>query len=146
MPKVGQPRFNHVAVSVIPDALDEKGRSEIIDFYSEVFGWEELPTETLDRKRLVLKVYRIDQFLFIHADDPPMSGPKMDHFGIGVATVDELDTFYERAKRYRDKDPRVEIIDKKVDDHPGISLTSFYVRFLLPMMVEVQHFDFHERL
>jgi hypothetical protein len=145
MPKVGQPRLNHVALSVHPDALDEQGRREIIDFYSAVFGWQELPTETIDRKRLVLMIYRIDQFLFIHADDPPMSGPKLDHFGLGVASVDELDTFYQRAQRYRDKDDRVDIIDKQVEEHPGISLTSFYVKFLLPMMVEVQHFGFHDR-
>ncbi|HEX9547965.1 MAG TPA: VOC family protein [Acidimicrobiales bacterium] len=130
-------------MSVPADALDEKGRGEIISFYSDVFGWQELPTETIDRKRLVMMAYTVDQFVFLHADDPPMSGPRLDHFGLGVATLEELDTFYERAKRYRDKDDRVDIIDKEIHEYTGITLTSFYVRYLLPLMVEVQHFAFH---
>jgi hypothetical protein len=108
-----------------------------------VFGWQELPTETIDRKRLVMMAYTVDQFVFLHADDPPMSGPRLDHFGLGVATVEELDSFYERAQRYRDKDDRVDIIDKEIHEYTGITLTSFYVGYLLPLMVEVQHFAFH---
>ena len=131
-------------MSLPADALDRHGREEIVDFYSEVFGWQELPTETIDRKRLVMMAYTIDQFVFLHADEPPMTGPRMDHFGMGVASVDELDVFLARAKRYRDKDDRVDIIDKQAEEHPGITLTSFYVRYLLPMMVEVQHFGYHD--
>jgi hypothetical protein len=142
MPKPGQPRFNHVAMSLPPDALDEAGRAEIIAFYSDVFGWQELPTETIDRQRLVLMAYTVDQFVFLHADERPMSGPRLDHFGLGVATIEELDEFLDRARRYRDKDSRVEIIDKQVEEYPGITLSSFYVRYLLPLMVEVQHFAY----
>lgn len=138
------PRFNHVAMSVPADLLDEAGRRAIVDFYSEVFGWQELPTETIDRKRLVLSAWRYDQFVFLIADDPPMTCPRLDHFGLGVDTMEELDTFLARAKAYRERDPRVEIIDKKTDHHPGLDLTSFYVRYLLPMMVEVQHYQWKQ--
>jgi hypothetical protein len=144
MAMVGEPRFNHVAMSMPADALDAEGRRQILAFYSEVFGWQELPTETIDRRRLVLSVYRLDQFVFLIADDEPMRGPRMDHFGIGVASEAELDTFYERAKRFRERDPRVDIIEKKVDEFTSLSLTSFYVRYLLPMMVEVQYWSFHQ--
>ena len=130
-------------MSLPADALAEKGRGEIIDFYSEVFGWKELPTETIDRKRLVMMAYTLDQFVFLHADDPPMSGPRLDHFGLGVATLDELDSFYEKAQKYRDKDDRVDIIDRQVNEYTGITLTSFYVKYLLPLMVEVQNFAWH---
>jgi hypothetical protein len=129
-------------MSLPPDALDEAGRAEIIAFYSDVFGWQELPTETIDRQRLVLMAYTVDQFVFLHADERPMSGPRLDHFGLGVATIEELDEFLDRARRYRDKDSRVEIIDKQVEEYPGITLSSFYVRYLLPLMVEVQHFAY----
>jgi len=142
MPKPGQPRFNHVALSVPADLLGADGRRDIVAFYSEVFGWGELPTETVDRKKLVLGAYRIDQFVFLIAEDEPMRAPRLDHFGLGVGTMEELDTFYERARAYRDKDPRVDLIEKKTEKHPGLALTSFYVGFLLPMMVEVQHFAF----
>lgn len=138
------PRFNHVGLSVPADLLDETGRRDIVRFYSEVFGWQELPTETVDRKKLVLSAWRYDQFVFLIADEHPMTCPPLDHFGIGVSTMEELDTFLERAKAYRERDPRVEIIDKKTDHHPGLDLTSFYVRYLLPMMVEVQHYEWKQ--
>jgi hypothetical protein len=129
-------------MSLSPDALDEDGRRLIVDFYSEVFGWQELPTETIDRQRLVLMAYTVDQFVFLHADEHPMATPPLDHFGMGVATLEELKELYERAKRYRAKDDRVRIIDTQVEHHPGITLTSFYVGYLLPLSVEVQHFAY----
>ena len=138
------PRFNHVAMSMAADALDEQGRLDILSFYGEVFGFEELPTLTEDRKRLVMMAYRPDQFVFLIADDPHMSGPRMDHFGMGVDTMDELDAFLARAQTYREKDDRVDLIDKHADEYPGVTLTSFYVRYLLPLMVEVQHYAWHE--
>ena len=143
MPKPGQPRFNHVAMSVPADLLDESGRKEIVSFYSEVFGWNEIEMQTLDRKRLVLGAHRIDQFVFLIADDSPMTAPRLDHFGLGVGSMYELDALYGRALAYRDKDDRVDIIDKKTDPYPGVSITSFYVRYLLPLMVEVQYFSFN---
>jgi len=139
--KPRNPRFNHVAMTVPADLLSESSRKEIVSFYSEVFGWQELPTETIDRQQLVLSAYRYDQFVFLVAGDSPMQTPRTDHFGLGVSTLEELDAFYDQARAYRDRDARVEIIDKKADHFPGITLTSFYVGYLLPLMVEVQHFD-----
>lgn len=139
--KTRSPRFNHVAMSVPADLLGEEGRKELLRFYGDVFGWEELPTETLDRKRLVMRAYSNEQFVFLIADDPPMACPRLDHFGMSVDTMDELDDMLARAKAFQAGDHRVDIIDKKADEHAGfLTLTSFYVRFLLPMMVEVQHF------
>ena len=142
MPRPGEPRLNHVAMSVPADLLDETNRRHIVDFYREVFGWEELPTETRDREQLVLSAYRIDQFVFLIADDSPMRAPRLDHFGMGVATMDELDEFYQRSLDYKKKDDRVDVIDKQTEKHPGVTLTNFYVGFLLPLMVEVQHFAY----
>jgi hypothetical protein len=136
------PRFNHVAMSVPADLLSEEGRRDIVDFYSAVFGWQELPTETVDRQKLILSAYRYDQFVFLIADEAPMVAPALDHFGMGVSSLDELETFYAAALAYRERDDRVRIIDKQVEHHPGLDLTSFYVGFLLPLMVEVQHFAF----
>lgn len=142
MPRPGQPRLNHVAMSVPADLLDETGRRDIVNFYRDVFDWQELPTETVDRTKLVLSAYRVDQFIFLIADDSPMRAPRLDHFGLGVGSLDELDTYYQRAIDYRQKDDRVDVIDKKAEQHPGLTLTSFYVGYLLPLMVEVQHFAF----
>jgi hypothetical protein len=140
--KTRAPRFNHVAMSVPADLLGEDGRAELLRFYGDVFGWEELPTETLDRERLVLRAYSNEQFVFLIADDPPMACPRLDHFGMSVETMEELDDMLARAKTLQAGDDRVDIVEKHADEHEGIlTLTSFYVRFLLPMMIEVQHYD-----
>ncbi len=137
------PRFNHVAMSVPADRLDEGGRKQIIDFYQAVFGWEEQPYLTKDRHVLVLQCHRYDQFVFLIADEEPMACPRLDHFGLSVQTLEELGECLARAKAYRDHDDRVDIIDKKVERYEGagLALTSFYVGYLLPMMVEIQHYD-----
>jgi hypothetical protein len=140
--KPRNPRFNHVAMSLPADLLDEEHRKLIIDFYDEVFGWKELPTLTQDKYRLVMSCYTYEQFVFLIADDPPMTCARLDHYGMSVETEEELDAMLERAKAFQKRDDRVEIIDKKVDDHEMLAITSIYVRYLLPMMVEIQWWDF----
>ena len=139
------PRFNHVAMSVPADLLGEEGRRDIVRFYDEVFGWKELPTETVDRKKLVLSAYTYEQFVFLIADDPPMVAPRLDHFGMSVETEQELDDMLAQAKAFHAHDDRVDIVDKELTDHGMLAITSFYVRYLLPMMVEVQWWDFKDK-
>jgi hypothetical protein len=136
------PRFNHVAMSVPSELLAEDGRRDLVRFYDEVFGWKELPTETVDGKKLVLSAYTYEQFVFLIADDAPMSCPRLDHFGMSVETEQELDDMLARAKAFRTRDDRVDIVEREVTDHGMLAITSFYVRYLLPMMVEIQWWDF----
>jgi hypothetical protein len=135
------PRFNHVAMSMPADALDADGRAGIIDFCNEVFGWTEIEQLTKDREQLVLQAYTYGQFVFLIAEDEPMQAPRMDHFGMQVATMDELDDMLAKARAYKNKDERVDIVDKSAEDYGMLVLTSFYVRHLLPLMVEVQHYE-----
>ena len=137
-----QPRFNHVAMSLPADLLGPESRDEITHFYRDVFGWEEIPQMTEDNKRLVLSCYTYEQFVFLIADDPPMSCPRLDHFGMSVETEQELDDMLARAETFRTRDDRVDIVEREVTDHGMLAITSFYVRYLLPMMVEVQWWDF----
>jgi len=139
-----KPHFNHVAMSLPSELLEQTHREEIVAFYRDVFGWEEQPVMTIDGRRLVLSVYTYEQFVFLIADDSPMTCPRLDHFGISVSTEAELDDMLARARDYQARDPRVDIVDKKAEDHEVLAITSFYVRYLLPMMVEVQWWDFKE--
>ena len=136
-----KPRFNHIAISVPPDVLGTEGRADLLAFYGEVFGWVELPTMTEDGRRLVMSAYTYDQFVYLHADKTGMVAPKGDHWGMGVSTQEEFDDLYARCQAYREKDERVEIIAPHVDDYGVLKLHGFYVRFLLPLMVEVQRFE-----
>lgn len=135
------PRFNHVAMTVSADLLSPESRSELLDFYGEVFGWTEMPTLTVDGERLVFRAHSNEQFVFLVAGEVPMKCPKMDHFGMSVATPEALEAIYQRAERYRERDARVEVVERKTEDFRVLELHSFYVRFQLPMCVEVQCYD-----
>jgi hypothetical protein len=136
------PRFNHVAMSVPSALLEPEGRAELGAFYGDVFGWAELPTETVDGQKLVFSVHTVEQFVFLIADDPPMSCPRLDHFGLSVETEAELDSVLAKARAWEAGDGRVDIIDKKTEDHGVLAITSIYVRYLLPMMVEIQWWEY----
>jgi len=135
------PTFNHVAMSVPAELLAADGRRALLSFYEEVFGWTEMPTMTEDRERLVLRAYNHEQFVFLHADPDPMRCPKLDHFGMSVNTPEELDEMLGRARKRAESDPAVEIVDRQVEEYGFLKLHSFYVRYRLPLMVEVQCFE-----
>ena len=116
-------------------------------YRSEIeFSWENLLAALTRLKRLVMGVHSYDQFVFLIADDEPMIAPRLDHFGLAVDTLDQLHTVLDRAKAYRERDDRVDIIDYDVEDHGVLKLHNFYAGFLLPMMVEVQCFEFTESI
>jgi hypothetical protein len=137
----GNPQFNHVAMSMPGDLLDEPNRKDICDFWGEVFGFTEMPTMTIDRKRLILSCVHWDQFIFLIAEDDPMRCPRMDHFGLSVGTFEEIQGVQQRAEDYRARDPRVDLINLKMDDQGRIKIHSLYVQYLLPMMCEIQWWD-----
>jgi hypothetical protein len=141
-----KPRFNHVAMSLPAESLDEEHRKLRADFYGDVFGFYDLPMMTVDRKRQVFQVHNIEQFLFLIADDSgaSMSCPRLDHFGLSVGAESELEDILTRAKQWKERDDRVDIIDRKTEDHGMLAITSIYVKYLLPMMVEIQWWDFKE--
>jgi hypothetical protein len=136
-----KPTFNHIALSVPADRLDAAGREALLRFYGEVFGFDEMPTLTEDRVRLVLRAHDNEQFVYLVADPDPMRCPGPDHFGMSVGTPEDLHGMLERALEYRERDPRVEIVEVAVEDYGFLKLHNFYVRYLLPMMIEVQCFE-----
>ena len=68
-----KPRMNHVAMSLSPEELDEEHRRLRAEFLSDVFGFYDLPMLTEDKNRQVFQVHNIEQFVFLIADDPPMT-------------------------------------------------------------------------
>ena len=138
----GNPRFNHVAMSTPADLLAEGPRREILRFWDEVLGFEEMPTMTVDRKRLILSCVHWDQFVFLIAEDDPMHCPRMDHFGLAVGSRAELEGVAERARAFREHDDRVDLIDVHVDDQGPVKIHSLYVKYLLPLMCELQWWEF----
>ena len=135
------PRFNHVALTLPPECLDEQGRAELLAFYGQVFGWTAMPTMSKDRELLVLRCGSNEQFVYLHAAAAPMRCGQEEHVGMSVATRAELDAIWERAARRRAEDARVELTERKTDDFGVLKLHAFYVRFGLPVSFEVQCFE-----
>jgi hypothetical protein len=130
-------------MSLPASALDADGRAAVCDFYGDVFGFEEYPELTEDGRRLVLRAHTHEQFVFLIADEPHMTAPRMDHFGLSVATKDEFDEVARRAAAWKAKEPDdVDLVEPTFEEYVGaLRLHSFYVRYRLPMMVETQHFE-----
>ena len=96
-------------------------------------------------ERLVMEAYTWDQFVFLIAEDEPMQCPRLDHFGMAVPDKDTFDAFYDRAKALAAEDDRVDLVEAEVEEFGDfLKLHNFYVRFLLPMMVEVQLYEWAE--
>ena len=138
----GNPRFNHVAMSMPADLLEETGRADICRFWSEVLGFDEIEVMTENRRRLILSCVQWDQFVFLIAEDDPMRCPRMDHFGFAVGSMEELQGVEGRARAFRAHDDRVDLIDLHTDDQAVVKIHSVYVQYLLPMMCEVQWWEF----
>lgn len=137
------PRFNHVAMSVPADLLDADGRAAICAFYGDVLGFEEHPSMTEDRRRLVLGAHSYEQFVFLVAQDEPMAAHHHDHYGLSVASKDDFDEVVRRAREWQARLPREVTVDgPEAEEHVGVLvLHSVYLAYRLPLTVEIQHFE-----
>jgi hypothetical protein len=139
--------FNHVALSVPAHLLDADGRARVLRFYGEVFGWTEMPTLTREGELLVLRAHSNEQFVFLQASSAPARCGEMDHFGLSVRSKAEFDALLARARRAAAADAEVELDGPQTEDHHRVlSLHSFYVRYALPLRVEVQCFEWAQGL
>jgi hypothetical protein len=139
-----RPIINHLAISVDATVLDDAGRASLLDFYGEVFGWVEGDNSTEQGNPLIIYTGELRQYLYLLPSAGEfLRAPRLDHFGLEISSLDELDEILDRAKRYRDKDDRVTIIDRaEMTTHGSVSdftLTNAYLSFLLPLQIELQH-------
>ena len=136
------PHFNHVAMSLPTDLLTGRNKDDITRFWSQIAGFEEIPQMTDDGKRLVLSCHAVEQFVFLIADDSPMTCPRLDHYGFSVGSLEDLEAAHARSAAFRETDDRVDLIDTTVDDYDVLKIHSFYVGYLLPMMLEIQYWEY----
>jgi hypothetical protein len=114
-----------------------------------VFGWTEGDNTGETGNPLILYTGAPIQFVYLLPAEPFLTAPALDHFGLEVASVAELEELVERARRYQEGDNRVRIIEPSTRVTQGPThdyvLTSAYIGFLLPLMVELQHLQRRER-
>ena len=144
-----RPRLNHVAISMDPALLDDNGRAELLDFYGDVFGWTEGDNTGEVGNPLIMYTGAFGQFVYLLPGDPYLRAPAMDHFGLQIANLAELQAIVDKAKARQAKDERVTLIDvhARTTEGPTASytLTSAYIGFVMPLLVELQHLERHER-
>jgi hypothetical protein len=140
-------KLNHVAMSVPAHLLDEATRAEIVAFYGEVFGWSEQMLNEPGNPLVIRVSVEPTQFVFVQPEaGDGMRAGHMDHFGIEVSSQEAVDEILAAARQFQLKDSRVEIVDKQVVRTPSAESAfdyetiNCYVRYILPLMVEIQHF------
>jgi hypothetical protein len=135
--------LNHVAITMDPARLGDAGRAELLAFFGEVFGWTEGDNTGETGNPLILYTGAFGEFVYLLPGTPHLVAPALDHFGYQVESLEELHAIVERAKAYRERDGRVEVIDVHARTTHGpehdYTLTSAYVGFVIPLMIELQH-------
>ncbi|MGD0312927.1 MAG: hypothetical protein ABSC90_10740 [Acidimicrobiales bacterium] len=139
-----RPLINHVAITVDAAVLDQDGRAALLDFYGAVFGWVEGDNSTERGNPLIVYTGVMRQFLYLlPSSEEYLRAPRLDHFGLEIASLEELVSILDRAKAYRQRDDRVDIIDldEMITHGPtsDFTLTNAYIGFLIPLMIELQH-------
>jgi hypothetical protein len=135
-------RFNHMELTLGPGLLAER-RREIAAFYGDLFGWESLDVPIVGQLALLLRTDpETSQFILVTEQRKSMSSPGYDHLGLLQESRAEVDALLEKAKKWRERDPRVEI--KEYEDlRIGDTTThAFYVRYLLPIWFDVQVIEY----
>ena len=149
MAATAPPRLNHVAISMDPAILDEKGRADILDFYGDVFGWTEGDNTGESGNPLIMMTGAFGEFVYLLPGDPWLVSPRLDHFGLQVTELSQLEAILERAKARAAVDDRVSVIDVDSRTTHGPThdyvLTNAYIGFVLPLMVELQYITKQER-
>jgi hypothetical protein len=133
-------RFNHMELTVEPGSLDDAARRDIAAFYGEMFNWTGRDVELFDKRNLLLMGEDGSQHFILLAESKKfMQAPGYDHLGVLCDTREEVDELLERAKRWRDKDDRVQILEFAEDLVQGpVTVHAFYVKYLLPIRFDVQ--------
>ena len=135
-------RFNHMELTLPLGRLAES-RREIALFYQDLLGWDSLDVPILGQVGLLLRTDpETSQFILVTEQNKYLQSPGYDHLGLLYDTRAEVDELLEKAKKWRERDPRVQIKeyeDLVTGDH---TTHAFYVKHLLPIWFDVQCQEF----
>lgn len=131
-------RFNHMELTLPKGELDSH-REEIAAFYGDLFGWESLDVPILGQSGLLLRTDpETSQFILITQQTKHMQSPGYDHLGLLYESRAEVDDLLERARRWQQREPRVQLKEYKDLVTGPLTTHAFYVRHLLPIWFDVQ--------
>jgi hypothetical protein len=131
-------RFNHMELTFAPGTLDESLRSEIDDFYGDVFGFMGADTEVVGQLAHILLTDNGQQFILCAESPKHIDSPGYDHLGFLYDRREEVDELLDKCKRYQEKDDRVQIKEYEDLVVGDLVVHAFYVKHLLPIWFDVQ--------
>ncbi|HET8706296.1 MAG TPA: VOC family protein [Pseudomonadales bacterium] len=137
-------RINHMELTLPPGTL-ARDKDNINAFYADVFGFEgiEVPMVKLDCPKYLLRFDKdASQFLFLTEEKDALVSKSFDHIGLVVDSRSIVDEALQKCKRWQAKDPRVEIMDVQDMDAGMLNNHSFYVRYILPLWIELQALEY----
>jgi hypothetical protein len=129
-------RFDHMELSVPVGSLTTTLREELDAFYGSVFGWSGFDIDVAGHACRLL-MCGSNQFIQLLESDRPIRSPGNDHVGLLFETRQEVDDLLHACERYADKDDRVSVERREDLAYPGLTVHSFYVRYLLPLSFDV---------
>src|SRR3954454_9679854 len=105
-------KLNHVAVRVPRAALDNPSRAEILAFCGDVFGWREGDNTGERDDPLIMMTGSFGEFVYLARSDDPAIGTEkgdLDHFGVLIDSIEELEAIAERAGAYEAEGRRASV-------------------------------------
>jgi hypothetical protein len=125
-------QLSHVAMSVPPGTLTDEWRKQVLDFYGELFGWNELD-RFRQADRMTISVGSSYINVRERDDAPAYSG--YEHFGVLFSSPDALRAVWKKASEHAAAGITLEPLNDASD-----SYVSFRLHYLLPLTIEAQFF------
>ena len=131
-----------------PATLDDRGRADLLAFFGEVFGWTEGDNTGEPGNPLIMYTGAFGEFVYLLPGDPFLTAPALDHFGYQVASLDRAPRDrrprpgVRRARRAGARRSTCTRARRTARTH-DYTLTSAYIGFVLPLMIELQHLERH---
>jgi hypothetical protein len=136
------PRFNHMELTV-PRGQLTRDRKQIAEFFQDMFGFESRDVDILKQTGLLICTDpEVSQFILVTEQRVHLDSPGFDHLGFLYESRAEVDALLEKAKKWRERDARVQIKEYEDLKSPGVTTHAFYVRYLLPLWFDVQCLEY----
>jgi hypothetical protein len=129
----------------LPKGALDGVRADIKAFYADLLGWEALDVPILRQTGLLLRTdAETSQFILVTEQRAHLSSPGFDHLGLLCDSRAEVDALLAKAKEWQRRDARVEL--EEYDDlvTGPVTTHAFYVRYLLPIWLDVQVLEYAE--
>ena len=131
--------FGQASATLVARQAAGRDREGVAQALADLSAW--LSGERNDP--LIMYTGTFGQFVYLAKGDADSDASAVEHFGLQVATLVELEAIVDRARARAATDDRVRVTDVHARTTHGptadYTLTSAYIGFVMPFTVELQH-------